>query len=53
MFLAVLGPAKKGSPSSVLEDLANTLSRSCRALEVVLRPNLVGHSHTLGTSPSK
>lgn len=47
VFLAILGPAEKCSPRSILEDFANALACSGRALEIVPRPNLVRYGHTL------
>lgn len=49
--LVALGSTEEGSPRGVLEYLAHPFARSRRALQIVLSPNLVRHSHTLDTRP--
>ena len=49
LLLVALAPGKESSASRVLEHLSNSLPSSSRALEVLLGPNLLCHSHTLRT----
>ena len=47
MLLATLRSAEKSCASCVLEDLTDTFTSLCRALEIVLSANLLGDCHTL------